>query len=144
MCLESVYQYDNDNHYVCSQSWTVYVFNGSQYIYFVGGAKGPPTGRLCLRLAIDMLQFWHWRFMAKMMLTLQMQWAVFSHVKKTNFNPKDISISQKRPTFDLLQSHVLLRLCVAWGEWCLSLRSRIKFHLDHQILREENLWFDYA
>ena len=25
---------------------------------------------------------------------------VFSHVKKTNFNLKDISISKKRPTFD--------------------------------------------
>ena len=73
MCLESVCQYDNDNHYVCSQSWTVYVFNGSWFIYFVGAAKGPPVGRLCLRLAIDMLQFRHWRFMAKTTPTLQTQ-----------------------------------------------------------------------
>ena len=41
---------------------------------------------------------------------------MFSHVNKTNFNHKDISISQKRPTFDRLQNDVFASFVRRMGE----------------------------
>ena len=57
MCLEGVRRCGNNDHWVCSHSGTVYVVDGPRLIYFVGATTAPPAVRLCLRLAINMLQF---------------------------------------------------------------------------------------